>query len=286
MRIGFVDHHLNNFHANKFLALLHGPLADLGARVTAAWESDPTGDDWCEKNAVRRLEGAAGVAAACDAVVVLAPDNIEAHLALCRQVLPAGKPTLVDKFLAPTRAHAAEILNLSGHHGAPVFSASSLRFAVEIEAALAQTSERPREAYARGMGEWTGYGVHTLALIQAALGGGSPARVIDTGTGGAACVTVEFAGGARGWADVRAAENQWEAFPWSFGFRTGLGTGSRYVTGTIADYDGFYANLMRRAVEFFRTGQSPISAEEMLGTVAVLEGAEQSRRAGGEWTRL
>jgi hypothetical protein len=39
LRLGFVDHHLNNFHANKFLSLLHGSLASLDARVMTAWES-------------------------------------------------------------------------------------------------------------------------------------------------------------------------------------------------------------------------------------------------------
>ena len=62
MKIGFVDHHLNNFHANKFLELLRGPLAGLGATVTAAWESDPTGEDWCAKHDVPRANSAAAVA--------------------------------------------------------------------------------------------------------------------------------------------------------------------------------------------------------------------------------
>src|SRR5690349_4750508 len=106
MRIGFIDHHLNNFHANKFLTLLHGPLAELGARVVAAWESDPAGDDWCAKNDIPRLESPEAVAAQADALMVLAPDNVDAHLGLCRTVFPAGKPCLVDKFLAPTLAEA------------------------------------------------------------------------------------------------------------------------------------------------------------------------------------
>ena len=97
MNLGFVDHHLNNFHANKFLALLHGPLADLDARIVSAWESDPVGEDWCVKNGVARAGSAREVAEACDAVLVLAPDNVEAHPALCRQVFPSGKRCLVGR---------------------------------------------------------------------------------------------------------------------------------------------------------------------------------------------
>lgn len=281
MRIGFVDHHLNNFHANKFLALLHGPLADLGARVTAAWESDPTGEDWCAKNGIARAGSAGAVAEACDAVIVLAPDNIEAHLDLCRMVFPAGRPVVVDKFLAPDLESARRIAAEAEQHGVRLFSASGLRFAVELEAALSQPGVAPTEAYARGMGEWAGYGVHTLSLAAGILGA-DIRRVIDTGSGQTACVTLEYHDGRRAHIDVRAAENMWEALPWSFGFRTG----ERYVTGVIQDFDGFYTSLMRRAVAFFRTGESPMRIDEMLRIVAVLEAASRSRAARGEWISL
>jgi predicted dehydrogenase len=280
MRIGFVDHHLNNFHANKFLTLLHGPLANLDARVEIAWESHPTGEDWCEKNGVTRAGSAEAVAEHTDAVIVLAPDNIDAHLELCRKVLPAGRPTVVDKFLAPDVKQAEQIIRLARESGAPIFSSSSLRFAVELEAALAEAKEARTEAFARGMGAWDGYGVHTLALVIGALGGDAlPERVINTGSATSAVVTLECAGGRRGWVDVRTAANEWDAFPWTFGFRSG----DRYVTGTVKDFDGFYANLMRRAVEFFRTGKSPLSTAEMLRTVAVLEAANRPR---GAWISL
>jgi predicted dehydrogenase len=167
VKIGFVDHHLNNFHATRFLELLHGPLAPLGARVTAAWESDPTGEDWCARHKVPRANSAAAVAEHVDAVIVLAPDNIDAHLGLVRQVAPAGRPLMVDKYLAPTTADAREIADLCRRHACALFSASSLRFAVELEAVLrdAGAPDAGREAYARGMGEWAGYGVHTLSHL-------------------------------------------------------------------------------------------------------------------------
>jgi predicted dehydrogenase len=283
MRIGFVDHHLNNFHANKFLALLQGPVAEEGAQIVSAWESDPTGEDWCARNGIPRAESAAAVAEQCDGVMVLAPDNIDAHLALCQEVFPAGKPVVVDKFLATRFDEAKEIMRLAREAGVPLFSSSSLRFAVELESALEGVEEPAAEAFARGMGEWEGYGVHTLSLALRALGPeAQPARLIDTGRDGAACVTLETSDGRRAWIDVRAAANQWEVFPWTFGFRAG----DRYVTGAVQDYDGFYANLMRQAIRFFRTGESPVTAEEMLSVVAILGGASHSRAQGGAWISL
>lgn len=280
LRLGFVDHHLNNFHANKFHTLLHGPLADLGARVVCAWESDPTGDDWCAAREVKRCGSAAEVAAEADAVIVLAPDNIEEHEKLFSLVSGAGKPVMVDKFLAVTPAGARKIVAEAEAAGVRLFSASSLRFAVEVEAALAE-SGNVDEAYARGMGEWSGYGVHTLSMAVAAMGA-DIRRVLDTGGEATSAVTLEYADGRRAYLDVRAAENMWEALPWAFGFRSGR----RYATGQIADFDGFYANLMRRAVRFFETGESPVSTAEMLAVVDVLDGAARSRAAGGEWVKL
>ena len=96
----------------------------------------PTGEDWCEKNAVRRAKTPEEAVEGADGVLVLAPDNIEAHPALAERVLPAGKPTFFDKLLAPTAAKAEGIVAAARRHNAPIFSASSLRYAVELEAAL------------------------------------------------------------------------------------------------------------------------------------------------------
>jgi len=276
MKIGFVDHHLNNFHARKFHTLLHGPLADLGARVEYAWESDPSGEDWCAAHGVARCASAEEVAARADAVFVLAPDDIHAHPELCRRVFPAGKPVFVDKFLAPTAAEADAILALA--EGTPLFAASSLRFAVEAEAALAEVGQ-VEEAFARGMGDWAGYGVHTLSLAFAALGGDVEA-VADTGGGGTAAVTLRYRDGRRAHLDVRECANGYEALGWTFGYRVG----DRYHVGTVSDYDGFYANLMRRAVGFCRSGEAPVSPREMRAVVGVLEAAAQSRERDGAWT--
>jgi hypothetical protein len=279
LKIGFVDHHLNNYHANKFLSLLHGELAAMEARVVTAWESDPTGEDWCQKNKIPRANSAIAVAEHVDAVMVLAPDNIDAHLELCKQVFPARKPCLVDKFLATTVKDANAILVLAKQHGVKLFSSSSLRFAVELEAAKAKTGDAPRdETFARGMGDWDGYGVHTIALVIGAQGH-DVKRVINTGTAKSAMVTLDYGGGKRASIEVRASADQWEAFPWTFGYRTG----DKYTIEQIKNFDGFYANLMRQSVEFFKRGKSPISVEEMLKVVAILEVAGKSREGGGTW---
>lgn len=282
LRVGVVDHHLNNYHADTFLRLLRGPLAGEEVEIVVAWESNPTGEDWCKKNHVRRAATIEEAVKDVDAVLVLAPDNIEEHPELAKAVLPFGKPTLIDKFLAPTAAEAKEIVELSKRHGAPIFSSSALRYAVELEAALpVMKRESVTDTLVRGLSQWDGYGVHTLAMALRILGY-DVRRLIDTGTKTARVVTLDYRDGKRAVVDVRTAVNEWQILGWSFAARVG----DHYVAETIKDFDGFYANLMRRAASFFKLGKSDMPVEEALMIVAILEGANRSLKAGGEWIGL
>lgn len=283
MKIAFVDHHLNNYHADKFLGLLRGPLAGENVEISSAWESNPTGADWCEKNKVKRADSLESAVRDAEGIMVLAPDNVETHLALAKKVLPAGKPTLIDKFLAPTLADARAIAALSKRFKTPIFSSSSLRFAEELETALKVIgpAEPVTELYARGMGAWSGYGIHTLAMALRIMGHGVR-RVIDTGTKKARTVTLDYGSDRRAVLDVRTAANEWQEFNWRFAARTG----DHYVSADIKDYDGFYSNLMRRASAFFRSGHSEVSVEEALVAVSVLESADRSLAHDGTWVSL
>ena len=281
LQIGFVDHHLNNFHANTFLKLLHEDLAAEDVRVVAAWESHPIGEDWCVKNGVERKGSIAEVIEAVDAVMVLAPDNLTEHLTLCEQVLPAGKPTFIDKLLSPSLPDAQKIVQIAQQHGTPITTSSALRFAVELEAMRPQLTGAISEAFARGMGEWMGYGVHTVALIVALMGTGA-IRLADVGTPTSRYLAIEYADGRRATIEVRDCENMWNVFPWVFGAKVH----STYYVDTVKDYNGFYLNLMKMAVRFFKTAHSPVSAEEALEVVRILDASNRSQQAGGSWVSL
>lgn len=281
LSIGFVDHHLNNFHANTFLKLLHNDLASEEVRVVSAWESHPTGEDWCEKNGVKRQGSIAEVVESVDALMVLAPDNLADHLALCEQVLPAGKPTFIDKLLSPNLSDAQKIVQLAQQYGTPITSSSALRFAVELEAVRPNLTGTILEAFARGMGEWMGYGVHTVALITALIGTGAM-RVIDIGTSASRSLAIDYANGRRAFVEVRDCENMWDVFPWVFGAKIG-GT---YHVQTVKDYNGLFRNLMAMVVKFFKTGDTPVSPQEPLEVVRILDAANRSQQTGGAWVTL
>lgn len=281
LKIGFVDHHLNNFHANTFLKLLHEDLAAENVRVVAAWESHPVGEDWCVKNNVERKPSINEVVNSVDAVMILAPDNLADHLALCEQVLPAGKPTFIDKLLSPSLLDAQKIVAMAQQHGTPITSSSALRFAVELEAMRLRLGSTPSEAFARGMGEWMGYGVHTVALAVGLMGIGAT-RVADVGTPSSRFLAIEYADGRRATVEVRDCENMWNVFPWTFGAKVGY----TYHVETVKDYNGFYLNLMRMVVQFFKTRQSPVSAQEALEIVRILDASNRSQQAAGAWVTL
>lgn len=280
-RVGFIDHHLNNFHANTFLKLLREDLADEGVEVVAAWESSPIGEDWCRNNGVERKSSIAEVIANVDAVLVLAPDNLADHLALCEQVLPAGKPTFIDKLLSPDLEHAQKIVEMAQKYGTPIMSSSALRFAVELEAMRPKLEGVISESFARGMGEWMGYGVHTLALLMGLMGTGAK-RIADIGTASSRVLAIDYADGRRATVEVRDCENMWNVFPWVFGAKVG----NTYHVDTVKDFTGFYRNLMSATAKFLKTGHSPVSQEEALEVVRILNAGNRSQQAGGAWVTL
>ncbi|MCX7626136.1 MAG: Gfo/Idh/MocA family oxidoreductase [Candidatus Sumerlaeaceae bacterium] len=279
LRIGFIDHHLANFHADTFFNLI--PEVSGGeAQVTIAFEIEPRGDvDWCAARGVRRAQSPEEVTNDADAIMVLAPDNFEVHRGLAITALQAGLPVFVDKFLAPTLREAREIIEAAEKGNVPLMASSALRYAGELEQLPQVASGEVDAFFARGMGNWSGYGVHTLAMPIRYMAQLRVKRVANVGRPGADVVAIEFENGVRGSVEVRQAENQYSAIPWQLG----LLVGGNYHVATIEDYEGFYRRLIAAVLQFFSSGISPTSAGELLDVVGVLEAAEKSREADGRW---
>lgn len=282
LKIGFIDHHLNNFHANTFFTLI-AEGSDGGAHVTSAFELQSVTDaDWCAQRGVKRAQSPEEVLGEVDAVMVLAPDNFEVHRDFAMIVLKAGIPVFVDKFLAPTLRQAREIVEEADKRGVPLMASSALRYAAELEQLPPLTTDAIEMFFARGMGNWSGYGVHTLAMPMRYMVETRVKRVANIGRPGAEIVAVEFENGVLGSVEVRQAENQYAVLPWQLGLRVA----GNYHVATVQDYEGFYRRLIAAVLEFFRTGLSPTPAGELLDVVGVLEAAEKSREADGQWVSL
>ncbi|MFP6643406.1 MAG: Gfo/Idh/MocA family oxidoreductase [Candidatus Latescibacterota bacterium] len=128
-RIGFVDHRLDNYHADVYLKLLRTDLSDLGFTVAGATalETEPS-QTWAADNDVPWFDDVATLDEQVDHYVVLAPSNPGSHLDLCRQVFPCGKSTYVDKTFAPDLSTAEAIFALADEHGVALQTTSVLRY--------------------------------------------------------------------------------------------------------------------------------------------------------------
>jgi hypothetical protein len=259
MLLAFLDHHLDNWHAKVFL----GMLRESGHEVVG-FESNPLEDDWCAANGVQRFDSAEAAAEAADAILVLAPDDIESHLALCQAALPTGKPTFVDKLLAPTVAEAEVILGLAERYGTPLTAASSLRHAVELEEAL-EGAGHIEEGIFSGYGDWNRYGVHTVAMALRVIQ--SPVAKIDSWTTAhVKNVQLGFEDGRQASLSVVSGKNASAAFPWRFALREG----DEYRHGSVARFEEFYRRQMDYTLQAFARGES-MNPNEMLDTVRILE---------------
>lgn len=272
--LGFVDHHLANYHADVFLRLLRTDFADRGVEVIA-YESDPAGDrDWCERHQVRRAGSIAEVVDRADAILILAPDDIEVHPEFAEEAIQGPKPVVFDKLLATRLDDARRIAELAHRHGAPVLSSSALRYAVEL-ADLLPAGQPVDAGFARGFGDWDRYGIHTLA-VATRIGGFGVRRVIETGTAADRNLTLDY-GGHRVTVDCRAGSNAAEVLGWSGGFRTG----EQWWTTKINDHEAFYRRTFGAYLDFCAGATPDQTLEQAVELVALHAASDQSLAADG-----
>ncbi|WP_152362080.1 Gfo/Idh/MocA family oxidoreductase [Microlunatus speluncae] len=277
--LGFVDHHLANYHADVFLRLLRTSFADRGVEVIG-YESDPVpGGDWCDRNQVRRADSIDALVDEADAILILAPDDIDTHPEFARAVIRGAKPVVLDKLLATNLADARAIAELARGHGAPVLSSSALRYAVELADLL--PAGPPIEAgFARGFGDWDRYGIHTLA-VATRIGGFGVRRVIETGTVADRCLTLDY-GDHRVTVDCHAGDNAAAALGWSGGFRVA----GQWSTTKIIDHEGFYRRTLGAYLDFCAGATPDQSLDQAVELVALHAASDQSLAADGAWIEI
>lgn len=238
------------------------------------------GKKWCADNGVRYCDSAQEVVASCDALMALAPNNFEKHLEVAGPALTSGKPLYIDKLLAHTPENAEEIAVAAKKAKTPIMCCSALRFAPELDELDKRIKGQPTGIFARGYGQVPGYAVHTLALVMRYFGP-DVKRVVDTGDASSHLITLDGAKG-RATIEVRDAKNAKDVLPWQIG----VTYEGKCDLVTIKDFEGFYANEMKRALEFFRTGKSPVSIEEQYVSVQILAAAAQSLAEASRWVEI
>ena len=209
-------------------------------------------------------------------VVLLESVDGRIHLQEAAPVIKAGKPLFIDKPVAGSLVDAIIIYELAKKRQVPCFSSSSLRFG-SIQA-LKQNAELGEIAgaatwgscsYQEGTPDMFFYGIHGIEALFALMGTGceSVARVQ---TKDADLISAM-------WKDGRAGTYR--------GIRRNKADFGAVAFGTKAispaGKGGGYEELCLEIGKFFKTRQSPVSADETIEIFAFMEAADESKRQGG-----
>ena len=256
-KIGFVDHYISEWHANKYPAWLTEVGNAIGEElvvwgVYAEEDTSPvdgrTTAEWCEAYGARQYDSMEALCADVDYIFILAPDSTEKHLPYAKVVFPFGKPTYIDKTFAPSLAVANEIIALAEQYGAPMYSTSPLRYAAELDTVT------PRDMATYGGGpELSGYIVHQLEMIVKVMG-------------------CDYASTA-----TRETECGWDA---TVTYKDGRTATMHYVRGFSGfeiEADGvriplafkYFPRLIEDVVRFFRSGKTPFDRAETRAVMAL-----------------
>ncbi|MEP7111333.1 MAG: Gfo/Idh/MocA family oxidoreductase [Ferruginibacter sp.] len=215
-------------------------------------------------------------------VVMLETNDGRLHLEQALPVLKAGKRLFIDKPIASSLADAMAIFEAAKKYNTPVFSSSSLRFnpgLQDIAKGIIAGKVQGADVYSPCKLEKTHpdlfwYGIHGVETLYTVMGTGCK-KVVRVHTAGTDIVV-----------------GTWE--------NDRIGT-YRGLRGEVYDYGGTifgdksivpippysdYKELLIQVIEFFRTGNVPVSQEETLEICAFMEAADESKKRGGQEVSL
>lgn len=226
------------------------------------------------------VEEPAEIIGKVDAVLIEAVDG-SVHYERAKPFLEAGIPMFIDKPFTCSLAGAKKIADLADKKGIPLFSSSSLRYALEVTALKEKGGEvgkvvgadtySPASQHPRNPGFFN-YGIHGIETLYALMGPGCQS---------VRCVSTEGTDVVTGlWEDGRIGTMRGtRQGAHSYGF-TAFCEKSVQVSTINAAY--IYRELLKRIVETFATGKPPIDISETIEIVAFIEAANSSAQQGGK----
>ncbi|HBL85146.1 MAG: hypothetical protein A2Y17_02005 [Clostridiales bacterium GWF2_38_85] len=277
-KIGFIDHYLDEWHANNYPDMIKKVAGDeLVVAYAYAEINSPKGgmttDQWCEKFGVQRINTIEELVEKSDCLIVLSPDNPERHLDLTRLPLASGKCTYVDKTFATTKAIAEEIVANAEKHNTPFFSTSALRFANEMKNIR---KDGVTFINSKGPGVFEIYTIHQLEPI-VMLMGSQAERVMAIGSKEAPALLIEFAGNRRA---VLSLFNDWRV---SFGLNIAYDDGKFEVIGDMTSY---FDNFIVEMCDFFKTGNVKADPKETIAIMGIIESGAKAMKKPLEWVNI
>jgi predicted dehydrogenase len=289
LRAGIIG--LDTSHVTAFTKLLNNPKNDsalAGVRVVAAFP----GGSKDVSSSRDRVEGYTKqmrdeykveivnsideLLAKVDVVFLESVDG-RPHLSQVKPVFKAGKMVFIDKPLAGSLADVLMIFELAKKTKTPVFSSSSLRYYPGIAGA----KKNPKVGDILGCltygpcsleehhPDLFWYGIHGVEALYTVMGPGCK-TVTRTNTKDAEVVTGVWTDGRIGtFRGIRKGKEGYDA----------LLFGSKGIA--LTGGSGGYEPLVKEIVQYFKTGQAPVSAAETIEIYAFMEAADESKRQGG-----
>ena len=291
LKVGLIG--LDTSHAPAFTKLLNDTTAEEyipGAKVVAAFAGgspdveasytrvDKYTNQIREEYGVEIVSSIEELLKKVNAVILTSVDG-RVHLAQVQPVIEAGIPVFIDKPMAASLDDVYKIFNLAKKHNVPCWSASSLRFYPELQAAIKDASMGKIlgcEAYSPAKLEehhpdlfW--YGVHGVEILFTIMGPDikTVTRVYTEGA--------DLVCGV--WQDGRLATFR--------GTREGKGKYGAviyYENGVRLVEPGkgsLYKPLVAEIVRFFKSGRPPIEPAETIAIFEFMDAAQRSRELGG-----
>ncbi len=215
-----------------------------------------------------------------DGVLIESVDG-SVHLERARPFLEAGIPTYVDKPFTCSVRDARELIDLAERKKVPLFSSSSLRYAPEVvnlKNSEYQTGKvvgcdaySPASTHPRNPGLFH-YGIHGVETLFALMGPGCE-TVWAVSEAGTDVVTGRWKDGRLGsMRGTRAGSH-------SYGFTAFCE--KKVVPATIST-QFIYRELLKKIVEMFQSGRSPLDPHETLEITAFMQAAIRSGKEKGE----
>ncbi len=260
-----------------------------GARVVAAYQGTSeitpgqqietytrTLRDECGVEIVPRPEDLFG---RIDAVLITSQGG-QVHADHAVPFLNRGVPTFVDKPFACSAADARRMVEAAQAGGTVLFSASALRYALEVQdlanrrdevgAILGAEAYSPATLHPSNPGLFH-YGIHAVETLYQLMGPGCRS-VTCVSEQGAEVVVGRWADGRLG--SVRGTRQG----PHDYGFTAYC---EQAILPTPIDATYIYRELLKVMIAAFQDGHWPVSPDELVEAPAFMEAALASARQGG-----
>lgn len=213
------------------------------------------------------LDSPESVAEQSDTLLILNLDGAS-HRELFERVARPGLRIFIDKPMADRVADAEAIFRLADEIGAPLFSASALRFVsplktllADVEGALQLRLSAPLDEK-EGVPRYHFYGIHATELMVEALG--EDWTTVEPRDAGGLKFRVGWSAGHR--VDLSFRN---DAVPFALTVRSRRQ--ERNCADLLAVDQPIYAPLLQRIIHFIKTGQSPVTPESTLSALRLLE---------------